>query len=86
MSSQIVYMYACQGGLGHPHRMTFGNIEFHFLIGLPFGRAIQVILQNLAIHRGFYIHIEHTLFRKEANRRADIIRKIINEDEEKDQS
>ena len=53
MSCQIVY--ACQGGARSPHRMTFGSIKFHLPIGLPLGKAVQVILQNLVIHGGFYI-------------------------------
>ena len=48
--------------------MTFGNIKFHFPIGLPLGKAVQVILQNLAINGGFNIPIKHTIFSKEANR------------------
>ena len=51
---------------GHPHRMTFGNIKFHLPIGLPLGKDVQVILQNLAI-RVFYIPLKHTIIRKEAN-------------------
>ena len=39
---------------GHPHRMTFGNIKFHLPIGLPMGKAVQVILQNLEINGGFF--------------------------------
>ena len=42
---------------GHPHGMTFGNIKFHLPIGLPLGKAVQVILQNLAINGGFNIPI-----------------------------
>ena len=53
---------------GHPHGMTFGNIKFHLPIGLPLGKAVQVILQNLAINGGFYIPIKHTFISKEANR------------------
>ena len=64
--------------------MTFGNIEFHLPIGLPLGKAVQVILQNLAINGGFHIPIKHTIISKEANRLPGIIRKIINEDEKKD--
>ena len=37
--------------------MTFGNVEFHLTIGLPFCEAVQVILHDLAILGGFYIHI-----------------------------
>ena len=53
---------------GHPHRMTFDNIKFHLPIGLPLGKAVQVILQNLATNGGFYISIKHTIIFKEANR------------------
>ena len=66
--------------------MTFGNIKFHLPIGLLLGKAVQVILQNLAINGGFYIPIKHTIISKEANRCPDIIRKIDNEDEKKDRS
>ena len=37
---------------GHPHGMTYGNIKFHLLFGFPFGKAVQVISQNLAINGG----------------------------------
>ena len=40
---------------GHPHGMTFGNIEFHLPIGLLLGMAVQVILQSLAINGEFDI-------------------------------
>ena len=50
MSSQIAF--ACQEG--HPHCMTFCNVEFHLPIGLPLCEAVQVILQDLVIHWGFY--------------------------------
>ena len=53
---------------GHPHGMIFGNIKFHLPIGLPLGKAVQVILQNLAINGGFNIPIKHTIISKEANR------------------
>ena len=56
---------------GHPHRMTFGNIKFHLLIGLLLGKAVQVILKKLAILGVFYIPIKHTIIRKEANRCSD---------------
>ena len=46
---------------GHPHRMTFGNIKFHLLIGLLLGKAVQVILKKLAILGVFYIPIKHTI-------------------------
>ena len=71
---------------GHPHGMSFGNIKLHLPIGLPLGKAVQVILQNLAINREFNIPIQHIIISKEANRCPDIIRKIINEDEKKDRS
>ena len=53
---------------GHPHGMAFGNIKFHLPIGLPLGKAVQVIMQNLAINGGFNIPIKHTIIGKEANR------------------
>ena len=53
---------------GHPHRMTFGNFKFHLPIGLPLGKAVQVILQNLAINGCFYIPIKYTIISK---RRTD---------------
>ena len=49
---------------GHPHEMTFGNIKFNLQIGLPLGKAVQVILQNLAIYGGFNIPIKHTILNK----------------------
>ena len=52
---------------GHPHGMTFGNIKFHLPIGLPLGKVVQVILQNLAIN-GDFSPIQHTIISKEANR------------------
>ena len=52
---------------GHPHGITFDNIKFHLLIGLRLGKAVQVILQNLAINEGFNIPIKHTK-KQEANR------------------
>ena len=81
MCSQIIC--ACQGGLGHPHGMPFGNIKFHLPIGLLLGKAVQAILQNLEINGEFYIPIKHTIISKEANSWPDIIRKIINEDEKR---
>ena len=48
---------------GHPHRMTFGNIEFHLPISLPLGKSAQVILQNLETHGGFYIPLNHKIIR-----------------------
>ena len=53
----------------HPHRMTFGNIKVHLPIGLPPGRAVQVILQILAINGGFYIPIKHTIICKLRDKR-----------------
>ena len=40
---------------GHPHEMAFGNVKFHLPIGLPLGKAVQVILQNLAINHEWVI-------------------------------
>ena len=48
---------------GHPHGIAFGNIKFHLPIDLPLGKAVQVILQNLAINWGFNIPIAHGSFR-----------------------
>ena len=48
--------------------MTFGNIKFHLPIGLPLCKAVQVILQDLAINGGFYIPIQNTIT---AKRRID---------------
>ena len=53
---------------GHPHGMTSDNIKFHLPVGLPLGKAVQVILQNLAINGGLYIPIKHTIISKEAKR------------------
>ena len=62
---------------GHPHGMTFGNIKFHLPIGLPLDKAVQVILQNLAIIGGFNISIKHTIISKEANRFIGIFKATI---------
>ena len=53
---------------GHPHWMTFGKVKFYLPIGLLLCEAVQVILQDLAIHGVFYIPIQHTIIRK---RRTD---------------
>ena len=45
--------------------MTFGNVEFHLPIGLPLCKAIQVILQDLAINGGFYIPIQNAIISEE---------------------
>ena len=56
--------------LGHPHGMTFGNIKFHLPSGLPLDKAVQVILQNLAINGGFNIPINT---QSSAKRRTDYV-------------
>ena len=65
----IQIIYACQGGAGSPlsNNIKFGNINIHLPIGLPLSKAVQVILQNLAINGGFYVPIKHTTISKEAN-------------------
>ena len=48
--------------------MTLGNFKFHLPIGLLMCKTTQVILQDLAIHWGFYIPVQNTIVSKEANR------------------
>ena len=68
---------------GNPHWMTFGNVKFHLLIGLPLCEAVQVILQDLVINGGFYIPIQSTIISKETNRWPNIFREIIYKNENK---
>ena len=63
--------------------MTFGNVKFHLPIGLTLYKAVHVILQDLAIHRGFYIPIQHTIISKKANRWPGIFGKIIDKDQKR---
>ena len=48
--------------------MTFGNVIFHLPIGLPLCEAIQIILEDLAIHGGL-IFLYNT--QSSAKRRKD---------------
>ena len=41
---------------------------FIYIVGLSLGKAVQVILQYLAINGGFNIPIKHTVISKEVNR------------------
>ena len=46
---------------GHPHGMTFGNIKFHLPIGLPLGKAVQVILRKASTGEISELHSFNTL-------------------------
>ena len=57
--------------------MTFGNVKFHLPNGLPLCKAVQVILQDLAVNGGFYTPLQNTIISKEMNRLPNIFREII---------